>query len=152
MESFLRDIRLAARGLRRKLGFTAVATITLALGIGATTTVFSVVYGVLLRPLPFPNAARLVQIVQTLEAGAGEESHRAGLSPDQFANLRDYSTTLEDVGVLGMYSSRTLSGIPVPVRLNGAVSALFIATALCAAYIPSRRATRADPAMALRAE
>jgi putative ABC transport system permease protein len=120
MESFLRDIRLAARGLRRNLGFTAVAVITLALGIGATTTVFSVVYGVLLRPLPFPHAARLVQIIQTLEAGPGEEGHRAGLSPDQFANLRDYSTTLEAVGVLGMYSSRTLSGIPVPVRLNGA--------------------------------
>jgi predicted permease len=119
MESVLRDLRIAARGLRRNLGFTAVATITLALGIGATTTVFSVVYGVLLRPLPFPNAARLVQIVQTLEAGAGEESHRAGLSPDQFANLRDYSATLEAVGVLSMYSSRTLSGIPVPVRLNG---------------------------------
>lgn len=121
MESVLRDLRIAARGLRRNLGFTAVAITTLALGIGATTTVFSVVYGVLLRPLPFPNADRLVQIVQTLETDSpDEEGHRAGLSTDQFANLQDYATTLESVGVLLGHASRTLTGIATPVRLNGA--------------------------------
>ena len=64
MESLLRDLRLAIRSLARNPGFTAVSVLTLALGIGATTTVFSVVYGVLFRPLPFPGADRLVQIVQ----------------------------------------------------------------------------------------
>ena len=56
MESLLRDFRIAVRGLVRNPGFSAVAIITLALGIGATTSVFSVVYGVLLRPLPFPRS------------------------------------------------------------------------------------------------
>jgi hypothetical protein len=64
MESLPRDFRIAIRGLTRNHGFTAVALITLALGIGATTTVFTVVYGVLLRPLPFRGADRLVQIVE----------------------------------------------------------------------------------------
>ena len=67
MESLLRDFRIAVRGLIRNPGFSAVAIITLALGIGATTAVFSVVYGVLLRPLPFPRADRLVQIVQLMD-------------------------------------------------------------------------------------
>ena len=60
MESLLRDLRLAIRSLARNPGFTAVSVLTLALGIGATTAVFSVVYGVLFRPLPFPDADRFV--------------------------------------------------------------------------------------------
>jgi predicted permease len=120
MESVLRDLRLAARGLRRNPGFTAVAVLTLALGIGATTAVFSVVYGVLFRPLPFPNADRLVEIVQTLHPEAqSDEGHRVGLSPDQFANLQEHATTLEAVGAYG-HAPRTLTGIPIPVRLTGA--------------------------------
>jgi putative ABC transport system permease protein len=62
-EAFLRDLRFAGRSLRRSAGFTAAAVVTLALGIGATTAVFSVVYSVLFQPLPFPNADRLVQVV-----------------------------------------------------------------------------------------
>ena len=63
MELLLRDVRMAIRGLRRSPSFSVVAVLTLALGIGATTSVFSVVYAVMFRPLPFPNADRLVQIV-----------------------------------------------------------------------------------------
>ena len=75
MESLLRDFRIAIRGLTRNPGFTAAAVITLALGIGATTSVFSVVYGVLLRPLPFPGADRFVEIVQ---GGDGSPDWRNG--------------------------------------------------------------------------
>ena len=61
----IQDARYAIRLLRREPGFTAVAILTMALGIGATTTLFSVAYGVLLKPLPWPHADRLVRVTET---------------------------------------------------------------------------------------
>src|SRR4051812_29667838 len=66
LETISQDVRYACRGLLRTKGFTAAAVVTLALGIGATTAIFSVVYGVLLRPLPFPASDRLVMIEQQI--------------------------------------------------------------------------------------
>jgi len=65
LEGFLRDLRYAARALRKNLGFTAVAVLTLALGIGANTTIFSALNALLLQPLPFPAAGELVRIYST---------------------------------------------------------------------------------------
>ncbi len=120
MESLLRDFRIAIRGLARNPGFTAVAVITLALGIGATTSVFSVVYGVLLRPLPFPGADRFVEIVQVVVDRRTGETERMGLTPEQFLNLQERSTLLQGIGIFGAHAPRTLTGIPIPARLNGA--------------------------------
>jgi hypothetical protein len=92
-EAILRDLRFAARGLARTPSFTAAAVLTLAIGIGATAAVFSVVYGVLLRPLPFPTAARLVQVIQLLPARDGGAPERAGLTPEQIAEWRASSAS-----------------------------------------------------------
>src|SRR6476661_5032873 len=62
MKRFLQDLRYALRQLRRSPGFAAVAILTLALGIGANTAIFSVLDSILLQPLPFSHASRLAQI------------------------------------------------------------------------------------------
>src|SRR3954462_7281827 len=82
MGLWFRDLRYGCRLLRRQPAFSAVAILTLALGIGATTAVSTLVYGVLLRPLPYRDPARLVML---LYGHLGRVS--PWLSP---SNLRDY--------------------------------------------------------------
>src|ERR1017187_9581255 len=75
IENFFQDVRYGLRVLRRNPGFAATAILTLALGIGATTAIFSVVDTVMLKPLPFPTADRLVRIESVIAAtgvGSGE--------------------------------------------------------------------------------
>jgi hypothetical protein len=62
METLWRDVRQTLRWKARQKGFTAAACLTLALGIGANTAIFSIVYGVLLKPLPYADPGRLVQV------------------------------------------------------------------------------------------
>jgi predicted permease len=71
IENFLRDLRYALRMLIKNRGFTAVAVITLALGVGGSTAVFSVVYAVILRPLPYPHPDRLIELFERDPANRG---------------------------------------------------------------------------------
>lgn len=70
MNALFQDLRHAVRRLRRSPGFTCVAVLTLAVGIGATTAIFSAIRAVLLRPLPFPEHSELVQVYTTLALAA----------------------------------------------------------------------------------
>ena len=76
MQKFLFDLKFALRQLRNSLGFAITAILMLAFGIGATTAIFSIVEGVLLRPLPFPDSGRLMVLSDHLEGvdlGGGDE-------------------------------------------------------------------------------
>ena len=99
MDRFRQDLAFAVRALRRRPSFTAVAVITLALGIGSTTAMFSVVRGILLRPLPYPDSERIVTVWQT---GLEDMSVRGGLlSHPNFRDIRDAVESLESIALVG---------------------------------------------------
>ena len=105
LDSFLRDLRYAGRRLRNNWGFTALAVVTLGLGIGATTAVFSVVNGVLLQPLPYPDSDRLVAIAEGNPKG-GEMLVASG----NFADMRRESDVFEGMAAYQSDASTVLGG------------------------------------------
>jgi putative ABC transport system permease protein len=92
LEQLWQDIRYGLRMLAKNPGFTAVAVLTLALGIGANTAIFSVVHAVLIRPLPFKDPARLVMIWATWPKRG---QYRINVSPADFADWKEQSKTIE---------------------------------------------------------
>src|SRR6476661_4948630 len=92
MENLVQDIRYSLRQLRKRLAFTAVAVITLALGIGASTAIFSVVYGVLLRPLPYDDPNRIMAIFEVNTKGTWSR-----LADPNFDDFRDQNHSFEAI-------------------------------------------------------
>jgi putative ABC transport system permease protein len=112
------DLRIAIRHLLKSPGFTATAVLMLALGIGVTTAIFSIVEGVLLRPLPFPHPERLMAVSDIIEGVHPSSSDEAGVTaPD----IRAYTTDTRSFESLGGYMQKTyeLSGIGDPAQING---------------------------------
>ena len=116
------DVRTTLRVMRKQPFFTASVLLMLALGIGATTAIFSVVYGVLLKPLPFPDPDRLVQVWGAVPARGIDQT---SLTEANFWDMRDMNRSLEEFGARHG-ASFTLTGFATPERVSGArVSAGF---------------------------
>ncbi|HSS19138.1 MAG TPA: ABC transporter permease [Pyrinomonadaceae bacterium] len=107
METLLRDLRYGARSLLKRPGFTAMALLALALGIGANTAIFSLVNAVLLRPLPFSEPDKLVWVFGNIRGGGS----RASVSPLDFLDYRKENTTFEEFAAS--------FSVPVPINLTG---------------------------------
>ena len=101
MEAFLNDLRYALRGLLRRPGFTLVAVLTLALGMGANTAIFSLVHGVILKPLGYPDEDRLVAVA-AIHSARGAELNRSFL-PD-FWHWREQSRSFDEMAFYGWWS------------------------------------------------
>lgn len=117
METLLRDIRYGVRSLLKRPGFTAIALIALALGIGANTAIFSLVNAVLLRPLPFAEPERLVWMWGNIRNGG----NRASVSPLDFLDYRKQNTTFEEfAATFSVPLALNLTGNGEPERLTAA--------------------------------
>ena len=114
MNTLLQDIRYSLRQWRKSPGFTAIAVVTLALGIGANTAIFSVINSALLKPLPYPHAEQLVDVMETLPDGRPNGT----LSGGAFKDWRDHSTKFAQLAVYEDLR-KNLTGAGRPERVNG---------------------------------
>lgn len=127
LETLIQDLRFASRMLRKSPGFTSVAVLTLALGIGANTAIFSVVYAVLLKSLPYPQADRLVVLYENVRLPT-YQNDRNEVSPGNLSDWTKQNSVFQNVAA---YSNRSfnLTGMGEPLRVEGElVSANFFST------------------------
>ena len=122
MSILWQNVRFSLRMLGKNPGFTAVAVLTLALGIGANTAIFSVVYGALLAPLPLSHPEQLVMV-------GSDDGGRNVVSPGDFSDWKQQNSASV-----------------------GAVAVALLVAAILACYLPARRAARMDAMAALRCE
>ena len=140
MTGALQDLRYAVRTLAKSPVFTAVCILTLALGIGADTAIFSVVNSVLLKPAPFPDPDRLVLFLNTFPNGSG-----TGASPAKFQHWREQAGVVQDVaafrtGVVNLtggafpeqlQSAQVSEGVPCKAPKACAIRRRRLVPALC---------------------
>jgi len=117
METLFRDIRYGARGLWKRPGFTVIALVALALGIGANTAIFSLVNAVVLRPLPYPEPDQLVWVWGNFPGG-----NRASISPPDYLDYRSQNKSFEQLAAtMSIAAPATLTGSGEPERLTASV-------------------------------
>ena len=123
LETFFQDIRYAFRTLRKNPGFTAVAVLTLALGIGANTAIFSVVYAMLLKPLPYPNPS---QLFTAFQANKQQGIAETGCSWPNFEDWRAQNSVFSELaGVVGHQLTLTSRGEPTVVNTSVVTAEFF---------------------------
>ncbi|MDP9003524.1 MAG: ABC transporter permease [Verrucomicrobiota bacterium] len=121
MNSLLQEMRLAVRSLLKRPGFTSVAILTLALSIGASTAIFSVLDAVLLRPLPYPDQERIVELRELDQKGRG-----MSFAQPNFDDLRARAHSFEFLAQYSPPWPQAVAGGSEPVRTNScAVSSDF---------------------------
>jgi predicted permease len=133
LDTMTRDLRHSLRGLRRNPGFTAIALLTLAIGIGANTAVFSVVNSVLLKPLPYPNSGELVAVSNLAPGAPGiaRDSRGLPLSLSMYSTYSDHNQAFQSLGIWDTFRA-TVTGIAEPEELravevsDGALQALAV--------------------------
>jgi putative ABC transport system permease protein len=135
------DVRIALRGLRRTPGFTTVAILTLALGIGANSALFSVLRSVLLRPLPYPEAGQLVQVWS--DARQSGRAEPEWLTPPDFVDWRDGNRTFSGMAAYQGWAP-DLTGSGEPEALGGVLVSGNYFTVLGVAPALGRLLTMAD--------
>lgn len=127
VDTFLQDVRYGARMLRKNPGFATLAIITLALGIGANTAIFSVINTVMLRPLPYPDADRLV-LMNEMAVDRGRVDMMS-VSWKDYLDWRQQARSFQNLGIFRA-QNLTLTGVDQPERLNGAMVSADVFNAL----------------------
>ncbi|HTS69883.1 MAG TPA: ABC transporter permease, partial [Terriglobia bacterium] len=140
MGSVTTQLRQVYRRLRRAPLFTAVSVLTLAVGIGANTAIFSVVEGVLLKPLPYSRPEKLVAVWLT---APGLGLKELNLSPSTYFILREQSRTFQDIGVHTGYSLN-VTGLGEPEHVSGLAVTDGLLSVLGVSPLLGRAFTRAD--------
>src|SRR5881394_2738787 len=144
IDSLVHDVRYALRGLKRHPTFTVAAMLTLALGIGENTAIFSVVNSVLLKPLPYPDSDRLVSL---WHSAPGIDTPQFNMSPTIYVTYRDEGRTFQDIGIWGA-GGQTLTGLGDPEQMRAVFSTYGVLQALGVQPMRGRWFTQADESLA----
>ena len=122
LDTLGKDLRYALRGIRRNPGFAITVIVVLALGIGANTTLFSIVNAVLLRPLPYPDSVRLVWVGETREDLPFSSTNPGALSYQNFLDWRKQQSVFESIGAYqpagGNPGAFVINGEPVRMDIQ----------------------------------